>query len=346
MGSTSAPFNLTAEVQAFIRSLIQELPQPRLDVEPRPKFKDPQTFDGTKSRYEYWKHTLQQYVAGMEKDRAISLILSYVQGPNVEAWKDALYVDKHRDNAWTFATVGEFWARMDSIFIDPNLSRTAQAKLERLRMKGQEAQEFFTEFEQLCTQAGYEIDAPMVLNILQRGIRPDIVDRLYWASNAPGINGIQNTYENWKSRVLAIVQNESIHKAVMSNRSFPSQSTHTQAPQPSRQPAQSHAPIPTRRDGTGITFGGRGQPMDLDRLCLKCKMKKRDPGTCGDAWHVPNRKTPTTQYRRRWEEEEAQQEFFDEVRNFVVEDPDLFLSLVKNPDSTPEELSSFPEDSA
>ncbi|KAJ8456670.1 hypothetical protein ONZ51_g11984 [Trametes cubensis] len=106
---------------------------------------------------------------------------------------------------------------MHSIFIDLNLSQTAQAKLERLRMKGQEAQEFFTEFEQLCTQAGYDINAPMVLNILQQGIHPDIVNRLYWAFNALGINNIPNTYESWKSWVLAIVQNESIHKAVMSN---------------------------------------------------------------------------------------------------------------------------------
>ncbi|KAH9901690.1 hypothetical protein C8Q73DRAFT_632742, partial [Cubamyces lactineus] len=142
-------------------------------------FKDPQTFNGTQSRYEYWKHTLQQYVASMEKDQAISLILSYVQGPAIELWKDSVFQAKHTAEGWNSASLDLFWVEMDKIYKDPNLTCTTQAKLEKLRMKGLEAQEFFIEFEQLCTQAGDEKNHKMVLNILQRGIRPNIIDKLY-----------------------------------------------------------------------------------------------------------------------------------------------------------------------
>ncbi|KAH9896414.1 hypothetical protein C8Q73DRAFT_664232 [Cubamyces lactineus] len=255
MGSTSTAINLSAEVQEFIRSIIRELPQPQAHPGSQPKFKDPQTLDGTKSQYEYWKHTLQQYVAGMEKDRAISLILSYMQGPAVEPWKDSVFQAKHTAEGWGFATLDVFWVEMDKIYKDPNLARTAQARLEKLRMKGLEVQEFFTE--------------------------------LYWVSNALGINGIENNYDNWKSRVLAIVQNESIHHAIMGNlRPVPMQVTHT-AQVPRAAPAPAPAPPQTQRDGTGITYGDRGQPMDLDRLCVKCRMKKKEAGMCGDVWHIP-----------------------------------------------------------
>ncbi|KAI0665715.1 hypothetical protein C8Q78DRAFT_949862, partial [Trametes maxima] len=150
-------------------------------------FKDPHTFDGNRSRYGPWKHVLQQYVAGMEKDRAISLILSYVQGESVEDYKEALSTAHYDGDEWSYDTLDEFWTEMDGRFKDSNEASRAQSKLPHLKMRGgMTAQDFFTQWEQLCTKAGYtNRDDPFLLHLLQQAIRPDIVERLYISGNAP-----------------------------------------------------------------------------------------------------------------------------------------------------------------
>ncbi|KAI0643517.1 hypothetical protein C8Q79DRAFT_884667, partial [Trametes meyenii] len=126
------------------------------------------------SRYGPWKHVIQQYVAGMEKDRAISLILSYIQGENVKDYKEVLSTAHYDGDRWRH-------------FKDSNETSRAQSKLPYLKMRGgMTAQDFFTQWEQLCTKAGYtNHDDPFLLHLLQQAIRPDIMERLYVSGNAP-----------------------------------------------------------------------------------------------------------------------------------------------------------------
>ncbi|KAI0668638.1 hypothetical protein C8Q78DRAFT_1081027 [Trametes maxima] len=217
--------NLAAQMEALIHALTTAMQWPP----PAPKFKDPHTFDGNRSRYGPWKHILQ----------------------HVEDYKEALSTAHYNGDEWDYDTLDAFWTEMDGRFKDSNEASRAQSKLPHLKMHGgMTAQDFFTQWEQLCTKAGYtNRDDPFLLHLLQQAIHPDIVERLYVSGNAPGTgtgaHTIPNQYENWKTR---------------------------------------------------------------------------------------------------WEEEESHQEFFDEVSNFVCEDPELFLSLV-NPDSTPVESQFFPDDS-
>ncbi|KAI0642195.1 hypothetical protein C8Q79DRAFT_894060, partial [Trametes meyenii] len=150
-------------------------------------FKDPPTFDRTRSCYGPWKHVIQQYVVGMEKDRAISLILSYVLEENVEDYKEALSTAHYDGDRWDYATMDAFWTEMDGRFKDSNETSRGQSKLPYLKMRsGMTVQDFFMQWEQLCTKAGYtNCDNPFLLHLLQQAIRPDIVERLYVSGNAP-----------------------------------------------------------------------------------------------------------------------------------------------------------------
>lgn len=322
----------------------------RGDRPAEPKFKDPDVFDGNKLRYDAWKYNIRQYVAGVGKDRAISMILSYVRGEKVDLWKQAL-IDTNLDNgAWLFGTMDRFWQELDGVFVDQNRKHTAQVQLEALKMGGN-AQDFFTEFEQLCTNAGFEKDSEYVLNILQRNTTERYISSIYASDTLPA------NYNGWKTRILQLAKQRALFDVVRGHQSRPTpaqppiRTSYTPRPyQPTYAPPAGPPPIPARRDATGFLFGGRGQPMDLDRICKKCNARQRDKGTCGDAWHVPNRTTPQTQYRRRWEEAEKAENFFEDIRRFISEDLELFLDqtqdvLLQLQGSTPEQ-QSFVEDSA
>ncbi|KAJ3015736.1 hypothetical protein NUW54_g962 [Trametes sanguinea] len=181
-------------MEAFYTELLRRLDRTSSSG---PKLKDPETFNGTKSRYSPWKFSLQQYVAGLDKDRAISIVLSYIQGERVDVWKEAFSRAHYVNGSWNFATLNAFWEKLDSIFDDPNTRHTAQAKLESLKMRGS-AQEFFTEFEQLVTIAKYRLDDEFVLNILQRNAREDFIRNIYASGNIP------TTYAAWKERILGL----------------------------------------------------------------------------------------------------------------------------------------------
>ncbi|KAI0371858.1 hypothetical protein BV20DRAFT_908647, partial [Pilatotrama ljubarskyi] len=151
----------------------------------------PRDVQWTKSRYSPWKFSLQQYVAGLQKARAISVILSYIQGERVDIWKEAFWRAHYDNGSWNFKTIDTFWEKLDSIFDDPNTRHTAQVKLESLKMRGS-AQEFFTEFEQLVAISKYKLDNEFVLNILQRNARKDFIRNIYASGNVPTM------YKGWK----------------------------------------------------------------------------------------------------------------------------------------------------
>ena len=80
-----------------------------------PKVADPETFDGSADSYIAWKHLLQVYVAGLGKDDAIRVILSYIKSNRLLTWKKNLtHVHyKANDGAWDFTSLAAFWKVLD-----------------------------------------------------------------------------------------------------------------------------------------------------------------------------------------------------------------------------------------
>ncbi len=52
----------------------------------QPEVKEPDIFNGNKTWYNAWKQQVQQYVGGLDKDRAIAIVLSFVQGGCIKCW--------------------------------------------------------------------------------------------------------------------------------------------------------------------------------------------------------------------------------------------------------------------
>ncbi|KAI0372110.1 hypothetical protein BV20DRAFT_1120308, partial [Pilatotrama ljubarskyi] len=82
------------DTQAFIQATVQTLVERFPTSSPRPKVKEPDTFDGTKARYDAWKQELQLYVGSMDKDRAITTIVSFIRGDHIERWR-RVFCKKH-----------------------------------------------------------------------------------------------------------------------------------------------------------------------------------------------------------------------------------------------------------
>ena len=66
-------------------------------------------------------------------------------------------------------TYKQFWKDLDDLFVDPNVAHQALMRLQQCRMGTREATEFFTEFEELASMAGFDItkDPPHMLDILE-----------------------------------------------------------------------------------------------------------------------------------------------------------------------------------
>ncbi|KAI0800170.1 hypothetical protein C8Q74DRAFT_1444135 [Fomes fomentarius] len=237
--------------------------------------------------------------------------------------------------ATKFATVKDFWDELDKYFVDPNLAKTAQARLEKCYMGNREANDFFQDFEELVLQAGFKTTDAHVLDILQRNARTSIIQTIYASGNEP------TNYDAWKLRIKNIdtlwhkgqIIMRGTHTANPHPSSRNSTSTHNNShptpcpPAPAPQvTATTPAPAVTRRDGTGVMYGGRGEPMDLDHACVKCGKKKSEAGLCQSPWHIPNRNAQQQRVRRVWEDPDAREEFLKAMRLYAAEDPEDFTA--------------------
>ncbi|KAI0369160.1 hypothetical protein BV20DRAFT_968348 [Pilatotrama ljubarskyi] len=320
------------DTQAFIQATVQTLVERFPTSSPRPKVKEPDTFDGTKARYDAWKQELQLYVGSMDKDRAITTIVSFIRGDHIERWR-RVFCKKHHlpGGKWTFESLDDFWTEVDKTYVDPNVVKTAQANLEQCLMGSRPAADFFQEFEELANLAGYSTADKHLIDLVERHSKPSIINTIYASGEEP------TSYEDWKTRITNIDtfwrKGQIVRGHAPSLLAFPSSSRPApSAPSPSmRNPApvastSTAPPIPTRRDGTGIVYGGHGQSMDLDRTCQKCGSKRSEAGSCRSPWHYPNRSPEQQRVRRAWEEPEAREELVESMRRWAAEDPEDFAA--------------------
>ena len=173
------------------------------------------------------------------------------------------------------------------------------------------------EFERLLSEGGESadvVDTQFALDTIRRNVPLRIVQPI------KGWQRLPNTYEEWKKAIIQIDeqfreadrwekgrsdQNQykkgGKYKTYQSNQyqnTMTVQQTQQQAPQQSWGQQQT---------ATGTTFTGQGQPMDIDcnrlaqtsdRKCRKCGVKQSEAGTCGDRWHIPNRRSQPRQQVR------------------------------------------------
>lgn len=267
----------------------------------KPVVNKPKDFDGDKELYEKWKMEMRLFLADHQindDNRRSNIIVSYLRGPKVDAFVRILYNNSCVGGIWQMSSV-RLWAILDEHYIDASLREKAQQKIEYIRQGNRSADDYIVEFEDLASQAGYTLSDEHVIRLLKRGTSQNVVDQVYMSGNIP------TTYVEWCTRIRGIDRNWRIRQEEKALWSRHHGNSNASGSRPATQPARQAAPaapqrtpgvIPVagvsytpRRDGTGTLYQGGGQPMQVDRACIKCGHKKSQKGTCGDTWHLPNR---------------------------------------------------------
>ncbi|EKM49044.1 uncharacterized protein PHACADRAFT_202086 [Phanerochaete carnosa HHB-10118-sp] len=144
-------------------------------------------------------------------------------------------------------TTNELWTDLNKHFL---IDEQAEAydRLQAMQMGVLSMQEFFLKFELCAFQANihdFEAHFQKLKSLLEKALRADIIRLLYNSSEElPATSTVGETHSPSGKDNFNL--GSSRHK--------------------------------TRRDGTGVTFGGRGQPMELDQarrlgLCFRCREK-------------------------------------------------------------------------
>ena len=213
---------------------------------------------------------INEYAVDFDTDEKwIRFTLSFMTGGLPEKFA-ANFIDQVIDQAtagvYDWGSITAFQARFDEAFEDKNKKSNAKNQIALLKQGSKTAEEFFTEFDQLAFVAGYNDGhhGDILIKLIKSAIHANIIDSIYNGGSLP------TTYAAWKARVTDIdnlqcqraAEKKShtptvIHKTVVVDKA----ATTTNAP--------------TQRTGTGTTYGGAGQRLDINKarqsgLCFRC----------------------------------------------------------------------------
>lgn len=175
----------------------------------------------------------------------------------------------------------DFTRELNTSFGDINEAQHAQEELLTIQQGTLTAEEFFQRLDILRRKAGYVTGYDQFLiRILERSLRAHLVDSVLSMPTIP------DTYEGWKVAATHFDGNRRRRDDAMRNRQSTAYRRPFPPPIPPRpaapraapaQAAPRAAPPPVRRDATGVTFGGAGEPMDVaigransGRRCFLC----------------------------------------------------------------------------
>ena len=218
-------------------------------------------------------------------DKKILFTLSCMKEGSANEWAQN-YTDSHLDDD-NWGTFDNFLKLLRQAFGDPNEAKDAQHRLESFKQGTLTASEFFAKFEIYRRKAKYLTKKENVhgghddylIAVLERNLDPSLIRRIYAGDTVP------SSYETYKDKVLSVYAMEQRFRSLNLrparpippmpvNRSLPPQPLITTSTQPT---STSTPHSGDRKDSTGITFGGAGQPMQIDReearkrgLCFRC----------------------------------------------------------------------------
>lgn len=248
--------------------------------EPELKVSKPPTFKGesTKSYIIFLRSVLLEFSskptlfdptlnANADNNR-ITFALSFMTEGHAAEWAETRFRECETDAKFkdTWAT---FKAKMDEAFESSTARSDAQYEMNKLRMISSEpADHYITRFEVLEQRTGYNDVA--LLEKFKKGLPVAMADEV--ANTRPEATlkawkeGTRDISVRWRERQAEKKQFDQIRPTTSITPSRFTTTNYTpRRPIASTSNAQAAAPTRDYRDGTGTTFGGQGQPMNLDR---------------------------------------------------------------------------------
>lgn len=256
-----------------------------VEVEGRSLMKHPADFTGPNVEGFLLKTAL--YVEGnpskfpTEKSCVI-FTLSLMEG-KAAIWAENFVEEVMSVEPHDYGTTEDLARRLREAFGNPNRKQTALVELSQLKQGCMSAAEFFFQFDIARRRAGHggTTSDPYLIELLERNLNERLVNKIM-EQDCP------DTYVAWKTKAQKL--DALWHRRQAIKADHRKGTTHVQ--QKSQQ--QTHqAPTQTpaaQRDSTGVTFGGAGQAMDLDKtkalgLCFKCGQRGHIGRFC------PNKRT-------------------------------------------------------
>ena len=137
-------------------------------------------------------------------------------------------------NIWDWNT---FIQALNQCFLSPNIAKNALNKLTKIKQKQKDAHTFLVKMCDLFRKANIS-DESTRIHLIEQAINPDIILQIAYSGDVP------TTAETYVARIVKI-------------------DGHLQRIKSKTKPSGSNS---DRRDGTGTTFGGQGQPMDIGAM--------------------------------------------------------------------------------
>ncbi|KIJ09743.1 hypothetical protein PAXINDRAFT_17178 [Paxillus involutus ATCC 200175] len=252
------------------------------DIDPGPtnvKIPKPQAFSGNKSVFTDWLQHVQMYFSfhsNCTEKEHILITLSLMNQGYANIWSSAYYQKEEAKY--------EFVCALKESFAPINETGLAHTRLRELKQGNTLTDQFVTMFEQLMVEAGYSTarnnstDADHLIDILKVNANRVIVQAVEDYDDMFSSHDFNLWMEKLRRRGKALearnngrVPSTSSSVSTCAPPVFPryAPSPMTAAPTPSTvtQPTIANAPTVPRdqRDSMGVTYGGQGQPMDVDR---------------------------------------------------------------------------------
>jgi hypothetical protein len=174
-----------------------------------------------------------------------------------------------------WGSIAAFELVLESTFGDQNKKTNAENQLALLRQGTKTAEEYFQEFNQLVRTAGYQRNHDDVLvRYLHEQVKSNIIDKIYGSGHLP------YTYHGWRTTIIDI--NGLDRRRAEQKRALSAQYSHKPT-----LPASFPKTATEKRTGTGVTYTGQGQKMDIDQakakdLCFRCSKTGHMARNCPD----------------------------------------------------------------
>ena len=240
---------------------------------------EPDNFDGNRRKFHNWWKDMQLWLMGYsdlaDMPKIIAVLTRLTAGDATE-WARAKKTSLLDGATMTWET---FKVELVERFDDPSRTMRAQNDIHQCFQERMSAQAYIDKFEVLkSTSALTDSEA---LFLFRRGINPDMSLAIFNTNQK-----IPSTYEGFVAMVKDIGRNMEERKGILAG----ARSLYSSPPS---RPAPRHTAL-DRRTGTGLTYGGSGQPMEIGQtrpvkcyncnktghMARECKEPKREKGAC------------------------------------------------------------------
>jgi hypothetical protein len=226
------------------------------------KFNPPTVYDGSYKNYRQFEHELKIVLNGYgvtDNEKKILIALSFMRGQYADDFVQEFISRCTATDPLTWGTWANFKATVKARFQNKNFVQETQERLEHFKQGKMKVDDYFTQLDMMFTDATVTDDAEK-MRILEKGVDAKILETIYTSDN-----NLPNTYDDYKAKAVKLGRMREQHQQISRIQTSSSSSSLT-IHRPTHAIHTHIYPQPDKKTGSGITYGGKGQPMDVSKM--------------------------------------------------------------------------------